>query len=61
DQFKEADVVIIAAPMWSLSFPAPLKEYLDCILQVGKTITFESHMPKGLLDDKERTVIYVQS
>lgn len=61
DQFVEADVVVIAAPMWSLSFPAPLKEYLDCIIQVGRTITFEGHLPKGLLDDKLRTVIYVQS
>ena len=61
DQFKEADVVVIATPMWSLSFPAPLKEYMDCIIQVGKTISFEGMMPKGLLDDKPRTVVYVQS
>lgn len=61
DQFKEADVIVIAAPMWSLSFPAPLKEYMDCIIQVDKTISFEGMMPKGLLDDKPRTVVYVQS
>ena len=61
DQFKEADVVVIVTPMWSLSFPAPLKEYMDCIIQVGKTISFEGMMPKGLLDDKPRTVVYVQS
>lgn len=61
DQFIEADVVVIAAPMWSLSFPAPLKEYIDCIVQVDRTITFDGHMPKGLLDDKPRTVVYVQS
>lgn len=61
DQFREADVVVIATPMWSLSFPAPLKEYMDCIIQVGRTITFEGKMPKGLLDDRPRTVIYVQS
>ncbi|WP_235070277.1 FMN-dependent NADH-azoreductase [Turicibacter sp. TJ11] len=63
DQFKEADVIVIAAPMWSLSFPAPLKEYIDCIVQVGRTITFDGllSMPKGLLNDKPRTVVYVQS
>ena len=61
DQFVEADVVVIAAPMWSLSFPAPLKEYIDCIVQVDRTITFDGHMPKGLLDDKPRSVVYVQS
>lgn len=61
DQFKAADIYVLAAPMWSLSFPAPVKEYLDCIIQTGKTISFENNMPKGLLDDKQRTFIYVQS
>ena len=61
DQFKEADIYILAAPMWSLSFPAPLKEYIDCIVQVNKTIAFENEKPHGLLGDKKRTFIYVQS
>lgn len=63
NQFKEADVYVIASPMWSLSFPAPLKEYIDCIVQVGKTITFpdNSDKPKGLLNDKPRTAVYIQS
>lgn len=61
DQFVEADIVVMAVPMWSLSFPAPLKEYMDCIIQVGRTITFEGRFPKGLLDDKPRSVVYVQS
>jgi FMN-dependent NADH-azoreductase len=63
NQFIEADVYVIAAPMWSLSFPAPLKEYIDCIVQAHKTITFpeKGEKPKGLLDDKSRTVVYIQS
>ncbi|HEY5561776.1 MAG TPA: NAD(P)H-dependent oxidoreductase [Clostridiaceae bacterium] len=61
DQFKEADIYVLAAPMWSLSFPAPLKEYIDCVVQVGKTMAFENEKPYGLLDDKHRTFIYVQS
>ena len=61
DQFKAADIYVLAAPMWSLSFPAPVKEYLDCIIQVGKTITFEDNKPKGLMDGKQRIFIYVQS
>ncbi len=61
DQFKMADIYVLAAPMWSLSFPAPVKEYLDCIIQTGKTISFENNKPYGLLDDKPRTFIYVQS
>lgn len=62
DQFISAQMYVIAAPMWSLSFPAPLKEYIDCIVQEEKTISFEKgKKPKGLLDDKERAVVYIQS
>jgi FMN-dependent NADH-azoreductase len=62
DQFKAADIYVLGAPMWSLSFPAPVKEYLDCIIQAGKTISFdENNKPEGLLGDKHRVFIYVQS
>ena len=62
DQFISAQMYVIAAPMWSLSFPAPLKEYIDCIVQEEKTISYEKgKKPKGLLDDKERAVVYIQS
>ena len=61
DQFVDAQVYVIASPMWSLSFPAPLKEYMDCIVQVGKTIEFENNKPKGLLDDQGRVLVYIES
>lgn len=61
EQFKSADIYVIAAPMWSLSYPAPLKEYIDCILQDGKTISINNDKVKGLLEDKRRSAIYIQS
>ena len=61
DQFISANVYVIAAPMWSLSFPAPLKEYIDCIMQDQKTITFDDGKPEGMLNDKDRTLVYIQS
>lgn len=61
DQFRDADIYVVAAPMWSLSFPAPLKEYLDCVIQSGKTIEFENNKPHGLLGNKHRVFLYVQS
>ena len=61
DQFVDANVYVISAPMWSLSFPAPLKEYIDCIIQDQKTITFENNKPEGILNDIDRTVVYIQS
>jgi FMN-dependent NADH-azoreductase len=63
NQFISANVYVIASPMWSLSFPAPLKEYIDCIVQSDRTITFpeKGGKPQGLLNDKPRAVIYIQS
>ncbi len=61
DQFKEADLYVIAAPMWSLSFPAPLKEYIDCLVMDGKTIKISENKMEGLLNDKPRAMVYIQS
>lgn len=61
NQFKEADIYVLASPMWSLSFPSVVKEYLDCVIQSGITIAFEDNKPHGLLNDKNRIFIYVQS
>lgn len=61
DQFVSASVYVVSAPMWSLSFPGVLKDYIDCIIQAEKTITFTEDKPKGLLNDRPRTFIYVQS
>lgn len=62
DQFISAKMYVIAAPMWSLSFPAPLKEYIDCIVQNKKTVKLEPEKkPKGLLSDEYRALVYIQS
>ncbi|MCD2347631.1 FMN-dependent NADH-azoreductase [Clostridium guangxiense] len=61
NQFISADVYIIAAPMWSSLFPARLKMYIDCIMQDNKVIKVTSEEVKGLLDDKERKMLYIQS
>lgn len=61
DQFLGADRYIISAPLWSLFFPAILKQYLDCIIIQGKLIDISSKNVKGLLDDKERKMAYIQS
>ncbi|GAA0725025.1 NAD(P)H-dependent oxidoreductase [Clostridium malenominatum] len=61
DQFKEADMYVIATPMWSLSFPAPLKEYIDCVVMDGKTVSINEDKIEGLLKDKPRGMVYIQS
>lgn len=47
--------------MWSLSFPPQLKGYFDCVIQDKKTIKFENKKPKGILNDFDRSLVYIQS
>ncbi|EGT3616666.1 FMN-dependent NADH-azoreductase [Clostridium perfringens] len=61
EQFKNADLYVIAAPLWTLSFPAPLKEYIDCVVQNKITVKISQDEVKGLLDDKQREMVYIQS
>ena len=61
EQFIDCRVYVIAAPMWSLSFPPQLKEYFDCVIQDKKTIKFENKNPKGTLNNVYRSMVYIQS
>lgn len=57
-QFSEADVIVIAAPYWDLSFPAILKAYFEQINVLGLTFEYTSDgMPRGLC--KAKKLIYV--
>ena len=44
-EFADADIIVIAAPFWDLSFPAILKLYIENI--------FENGMPHGLCKAKK--------
>jgi FMN-dependent NADH-azoreductase len=63
NQFLNSDIYIIAAPMWSLSFPSKLKQYIDCIVLGNKFLVFEhgNNKPKPLLNDKKRSMVYIQT
>lgn len=42
-QFKEADIIVIAAPYYDLSFPSSLKNYLEAICCVGLTFYYDEN------------------
>ena len=51
--FAEADTIVIAAPLWDLSFPASLKQYFEQINVLGLTFTYsEDGIPSGLCQAK---------
>lgn len=48
-QFATADIIVIAAPYWDLSFPASLKKYIEAITVTGITFRYsEEGYPTGL-------------
>lgn len=59
-QFREADVIVIAAPYYDLSFPSALKNYLEAICCVGLTFYYDEHeWPQTLC--RARKVYYVST
>ena len=53
-QFARADIIVIAAPFWDLSFPAILKTYLENIYVVGIVSDYGADgMPRGLCNAKK--------
>ncbi len=61
DMFLEADIIILAYPMWSLCFPSIVKQYIDCIMLNGKLIQISDKKVTGLLNDKPRAFVCIQS
>ena len=42
-EFKEADIIVIAAPYYDLSFPSSLKIYLEAVCCVGLTFYYDEN------------------
>jgi len=48
-EFASADIIVIAAPFWDLSFPSALKQYFEQININGLTFRYtEEGIPEGL-------------
>ena len=53
-KFKNADVIVIAAPYWDLSFPSVLKNFFEAVSVVGITFRYsEEGIPVGLCRAKK--------
>ena len=56
--FANADIIVIAAPYYDLSFPAMLKQYFEQINVLGLTFTYsETGTPRGLC--RAKSLYYV--
>src|SRR5262245_53695246 len=52
-----ADEYVLGVPMYNFSIPAVLKLWIDQIVRAGKTFSYESGAPAGLLRGKKATIL----
>jgi FMN-dependent NADH-azoreductase len=58
-ELREADVIVIGAPMYNCSVPTTLRAWFDHVLRAGETFRYTEKGPQGLLPGKR--VIVVES
>jgi FMN-dependent NADH-azoreductase len=56
-ELLQADTIVIGAPMYNFTIPAPLKAWIDQVVRVGKTVLFGAGGPEGLLQGKKVFVV----
>jgi FMN-dependent NADH-azoreductase len=52
DEFLDADIVVIGAPMYNFGVPSQLKSWIDRIAVAGKTFRYGPSGPEGLAGGK---------
>jgi FMN-dependent NADH-azoreductase len=57
EELRQADEIVIGAPMYNFTIPAPLKGWIDQVVRAGKTVLFRESGPEGLLKGKKVYVI----
>lgn len=56
-QFLEADVIVLGAPMYNFSVPSTLKAWIDRIAVAGRTFRYTENGPEGLAGGKRVVVV----
>lgn len=57
DELKEADTIVIGAPMYNFGIPSTLKSWFDYVLRPGVTFAYGANGPEGLVPGKKAIVI----
>ena len=57
-EFKAADYVVIATPMYNFSIPSTLKAWIDHVARAGRTFRYTESGAEGLLADKRAIVAF---
>ena len=57
DELKNADTLVLGAPMYNFGIPATLKQWVDCICRSGVSFKYSKDGPVGLLGVKRAFII----
>lgn len=52
-QIAEADLIVISVPVYNFNMPSALKAWIDHIVRAGKTFSYATGKPEGLLHNKK--------
>ncbi|MDN7903362.1 NAD(P)H-dependent oxidoreductase [Burkholderia diffusa] len=56
EQFLDADIVVIGAPMYNFGVPSQLKAWIDRLAVQGKTFRYDANGPVGLCAGKKLVI-----
>ena len=57
DELREADLIVIGAPMYNFGIPSTLKAWFDHVLRARVTFRYTEAGPEGLLTGKRAIVV----
>lgn len=52
-ELLEADIIVIGVPIYNFNIPSALKAWLDHLVRAGKTFSYQTGRPEGLVKDKK--------
>lgn len=53
EEVLEADIIVIGVPIYNFNIPSALKAWLDHLVRAGKTFSYNSGHPEGLVKHKK--------
>ena len=53
DELNDADIIVISLPVYNFQLPSALKAWIDHIVRAGRTFTYQTGFPEGLLLNKK--------
>jgi FMN-dependent NADH-azoreductase len=57
DELLEADLLVIATPMWNFGIPSALKAWIDLVVRPDRTFRYSEDGVLGLVKDKKAVLV----